>query len=164
MSDALKIPRVLSDHSGYELVSQVSIAAGGTGADLSVGTAGYAIISQGTASAFTYSPIYAIVANTFLLDSSAQTVYCVSPVTGVVLAAYVNNFVAARGAAYTVQNGSAGVVIATGTVASTGVAGQVLTMTLGTVAVTAGGSIGLTRAAQGTTGASMVTVVIAKTP
>lgn len=100
------------------------------------------------------------VAATFLLDSAAQTVYCVSPVAGSVIAAYVNNFVAARGAAYTVANGSAGVTISTATVASTGVAGQVTSMTLGTVAVTVGGSIGVTRAAQGTTGAAQVTVVI----
>lgn len=100
------------------------------------------------------------VAQTFLLDSTAQTVYCVSPVTGTVTAAYVNNFVAARGTVYSVLNGSAGVVIATATVASTGVAGLVTSMTLGTVAVTAGGSIGFTRGSQGTTGASMVTVII----
>lgn len=164
VSDALKIPRVKSDHSGYEIVSQVPIAAGGTGADLSVGTAGYAVISQGTATSFTYSPMYTIAEVTFLLDSTAQTTYTVSPVTGVVSAVYVNSFLAARGAAYTVTVGSAGTGIASATVASTGVAGQVTTMTLGTVAVSAGGSIGVTRAAQGTTGASMVSVVIVKTP
>lgn len=100
------------------------------------------------------------VSASFLLDSTAQTVYCVSPVAGTVTAAYVNNFIAARGAAYTVTNGSAGVTIASATVASTGVAGAVTSMTLGTVAVTAGGSIGIARAAQGTTGAAQVTLVI----
>jgi hypothetical protein len=100
------------------------------------------------------------VSATFLLDSVAQTVYCVSPVAGNVVAAYVNNYVAARGAAYTVTNGSAGTGIASVTVTSTGVAGSVTSMTLGTVAVTVGSSIGITRAAQGTTGASQVTVVI----
>lgn len=163
-TDSLKIPRVLSDHSGYELISQVPIVTGGTGADLSVGTAGYAVVSQGTATSFILSPIYSTVIVSFLLDSTAQTVYAVSPVTGVVSACYVNNHVAARGATYTVQNGSAGVVIATATVASTGVAGSVTTMTLGTVAITAGGSIGILRGVQGTTGAASVTVVIIKTP
>lgn len=164
VSDALKIPRVLSDHSGYELISQIPISSGGTGADLSVGTSGYAVVSQGTASAFALSPLYQTITTTFLLDSAAQTIYCTSPVTGVVSACYVNTHVAARGASFTVQNGSAGVVIATAAVASTGVAGQVTTMTLGTVAITAGGSIGVLRGVQGTTGAATVTIVIIKTP
>lgn len=163
-SDSLKIPRVLSDHSGYELISQVPIAAGGTGADLSTGTAGYAVISQGTNSAFAYSPMYSSQTSTFLLDSTAQTIYCVSPVTGNVAAVYVVNHVANRGATYTVTVGSAGTTLASGTVLSTGVAGAVTTLTLGTVAVSAGGSIGIARGVTGTTGASTVTVVITKTP
>lgn len=164
VSDALKIPRVLSDHSGYELITQIPIVSGGTGADLSTGTLGYAVVSQGTASAFTFSPLYSTVEVTFLLDSNSQTCYGVSPVTGVVSASYVNSFIANRGADYTVTVGSAGTGLASVTVPSTGVAGQVTTMTLGTVAVLAGGSIGVTRTAQGTTGASMVSVVIIKTP
>lgn len=164
VSDALKIPRVLADHSGYELISEIPIVSGGTGADLSSGTSGYAVISQGTASAFTFSPLYSTVEVTFLLDSSAQTCYTVSPVTGNVAFVYVNTFVANRGAGYTVTVGSAGTGIATATVTSTGVAGQVTTGVLGTVAVAIGSSIGVTRAAQGTTGASMVSIVIIKTP
>lgn len=163
-TDALKIPRVLADHSGYELVSQISIAAGGTGADLSTGTAGYAVISQGTTPAFTFSPIYCSLEVAFLLDSTAQTIYCTSPVTGIVAACYVNQHIAARGASYTVQNGSAGTAIASVSAASTGVAGAVTSMTLGTVAVTAGGSIGVLRGVQGTTGASTVSIVVYKTP
>lgn len=100
------------------------------------------------------------VASTFLLDSNAQTIFCTSPVAGTVTAVYVNNYVAARGATYTVTNGSAGVGIASGTVTTAGVAGAVTSLTLGTVAVSVGGSIGITRAAQGTTGAAQVTVVI----
>lgn len=164
VSDALKLPRVKSDHSGYELISQIPTTAGGTGADLSVGTAGYVVVSQGTATSFALSPMYCVVEASFLLDSTAQTSYTVSPVTGIVAAVYINSFLAGRGAGYTVTVGSAGTTIATGTVASTGVAGQVTTMTLGTVAVTAGGSIGVTRAVQGTTGASIVSVLIIKTP
>lgn len=164
VSDALKIPRVLSDHSGYEIISQIPIISGGTGADLSTGTLGYAVVSQGTASAFTFSPLSNAAETTFLLDSTAQTSYTVAPVTGNVVAVYVNNYVANRGAVYTVTIGSAGTQIATGTVLSTGVSGQVSTLTLGTVAVVAGQSIGVTRAVQGTTGASMVSVVIVKTP
>lgn len=164
VSDAFKIPRVLADHSGYEIISQIPIVSGGTGADLSAGTTGYAVVSQGTASSFTLSPLYSTVEVTFLLDSTAQTSYTVSPVTGNVAAVYINNFIANRGAVYTVTVGSAGTGIATATVASTGVAGVVTTATLGTVAVVAGGSIGVTRAIQGTTGASMVSIVIIKTP
>lgn len=164
VSDALKIPRVLSDHSGYEIISQIPIVSGGTGADLSTGTTGYAVVSQGTASAFTFSPLYNVAVTTFLLDSTAQNSYAVSPVTGNVTAVYVNTYIANRGASYTVTLGSAGTTLASGTVASTGVAGQVSTMVLGTVAITAGASIGVARTAQGTTGASMVTVVIVKTP
>lgn len=164
VADALKVPRVKSDHSGYELVSQVPITTGGTGADLSGGTAGYAVISQGTAAAFTFSPMAVSLEVTFLLDSASQTVYCTSPVTGVVSACYVNNYIAARGATYTVQNGSAGVAIATASVASTGVAGFVTSLTLGTVAVSSGGSIGVVRGTQGTIGAATVTIVIVKTP
>lgn len=164
VSDGLKLPRVKSDHSGYELVSAVPMAAGGTGTDLSAGTAGYAVISTGTAGNMSFSPMYSTQVVTFLSDSAAQTIYCTSPVTGNVSAVYVNSHVAARGAAYTVTVGSAGAGIASATVPSTGVAGQVTTMTLGTVAVSAGGSIGITRAVQGSTGASTVTVVIIKTP
>lgn len=163
-SDGLKIPRVLSDHSGYELISQVPIVSGGTGADLSTGTAGYAVISQGTASAFTFSPMYCTELSTFLLDSAAQTNYAVAPVTGVVSAVYVVNHVANRGATYTITVGSAGTQIATGTALSTGVAGAVTTLTLGTVAITAGGSIGVARGVTGTTGASSVVIVMVKTP
>ena len=164
VSDALKLPRVKSDHSGYELVSQLPMAAGGTGADLSVGTAGYAVISTGTAGNMSFSPMYVTQVVTFLEASAAQTQYCTSPVTGVVSAVYANTHVAARGAAYTVTVGSAGAGIASATVASTGVAGQVTTMTLGTVAVAAGGSIGVARGVTGSTGTSTVTIVIIKTP
>lgn len=164
VSDSLKIPRVKSDHSGYELISQIPITAGGTGADMSTGTLGYAVVSQGTASIFSFSPLYTAVDVTFLLDSNAQTVFCTSPITGNVAAVYVNSYLASRGSSYTVTVGSAGSTIATATVASTGGIGQVTTATLGTVAITAGGSIGVARTAQGTTGASMVTIVIIKTP
>ena len=162
VSDGLRIPRVKSDHSGYELVTVVPAAQGGTGADLSAGTVGYAVVSAGTVLGL--SPLYVSQDVTFLTDSAAQTVYCVSPVTGNVAAVYIATHVAARGASYTVTVGSAGATIATATVASTGVAGQVTTATLGTVAVTAGGSIGIARGVTGTTGASTVTVVIVKTP
>lgn len=162
VTDGLKIARVKSDHSGYEVISLVPAASGGTGADLSAGTAGYAVVSAGTALAF--APLYHTVDVTFLSDSTAQTVYTVSPITGNVSVGYINTHVAARAAAYTATVGSAGNVIASFTTASTGVAGQVTTMTLGTVAVTAGGSIGVTRGVQGTAGASSVTLVIIKTP
>lgn len=164
VSDALKIPRVLSDHSGYEIISLIPIISGGTGADMSTGTTGYAVISQGSVSAMGFSPLYSTVEQTFLLDSNAQTVYTISPVNGNVAAVYVNNFVANRGANYTITLGSAGTTVATATVASTGVAGSITTATLGTVAVTAGASIGVARTAQGTVGASMVSIVIIKTP
>ena len=164
VSDGLKLPRVKSDHSGYELVSAVPMAQGGTGADLSAGTAGYAVISTGTAGNMSFSPMYSTQVASFLLDSTAQTVFVTSPVTGIVSAVYANTHLAARGSTYAVTVGSAGATIASATVASTGVAGQVTTMTLGTVAVTAGGSIGIARGVQGTTGASTVTVVIIKTP
>lgn len=163
-TDGLKIPRVLSDHSGYELISQVPIVSGGTGADLSTGTTGYAVISQGTASAFAFSPMNTVELTTFLLDSTVQTNYAVAPVTGVVSAVYVVNHVANRGATYTITVGSAGTQIATGTALSTGVAGAVTTLTLGTVAITAGGSIGVARGVTGTTGASSVVIVMIKTP
>lgn len=165
VSDGLKLPRVKSDHSGYELITLVPMAAGGTGTDLSVGTAGYAVVSTGTAGNMVLAPIYSSVEVTFLADSAAQTVYTVSPVTGILSAAYVNTHVAARAASFTATIGSAGSTIASVSTASTGVAGQVTTMTLGTtVAVTAGGSIGIVRGVQGTVGASSVTLVIIKTP
>jgi hypothetical protein len=164
VSDGLKLVRVKSDHSDYELITQVSAAAGGTGADLSVGTAGYAVISEGSAGTMTYSPVYSSQTVTFLADSGAQTVFCASPVTGVVSAVYAITHDSARGAVYTVKVGSAGAQIATGTVASTGVAGQVTSLTLGTVAVAIGGSIGVARGATASTGASTVTIVIIKTP
>jgi hypothetical protein len=110
------------------------------------------------------APLYHAAEVAFLADSAAQTVYTVSPITGIVSAVYANTHLAARGADYTVTVGSAGATIASVTVASTGVAGQVTAMTLGTVAVTAGGSIGVARGVAGTTGASSVTLVIIKTP
>jgi hypothetical protein len=98
---------------------------------------------------------------TFGSASADQTVYCVAPVTGTVDAVYVVNYSSARAGGYTVRNGSAGVVIATGT-ATTGVAGLVSTMALGTVSVTVGGSIGVTRATMGSDGVSSVTIVFTK--
>lgn len=93
--------------------------------------------------------------------STDATVYCVAPVTGNVGAVYVANYSSARAGVYTVRNGSAGVVIATGT-ATSGVAGLVSTMTLGTVSVTVGGSIAVSRASMGTAGESSVTIVFTK--
>jgi hypothetical protein len=163
-SDALKMVRVKSDHSGYELITQAAMAAGGTGADLSAGTAGYAVVSQGTAGNMTLAPLYHTISATLLSDSAAQTIYCISPVTGIVTAGYVCGYDAARGATYTVRLGSAGVTIASASVPTSGVAGAVSTMVLGTVAVTAGASLSVARTAQGTTGAAIVSLVIIKTP
>lgn len=162
VTDGLKIARVKSDHSGYELIATVPAAAGGTGADLSAGTAGYAVVSAGTTLAF--APLYQTVHTTFLLDSTAQTSFCIVPVTGIISAMYICTDVAARGASYTATIGSAGATVATATVASTGVAGQITTMTLASTGVTAGSSIGIARGVTGTTGASSISVVIIKTP
>ena len=91
VTDGLKLPRVKSDHSGYELVALVPANAGGTGADLSAGTAGYAVVSAGTALAL--APLYHAAEVAFLADSAAQTVYTVSPITGVVSAVYANTHI-----------------------------------------------------------------------
>lgn len=96
--------------------------------------------------------------------STAQTVYCIAPVTGNVSAVYVANDTASRSAAFTVKVGSAGNTIASiTTTTAASVAGNVETMTLGTVAVTAGQSISVLRGTQGTAGSSVVTIAITKT-
>lgn len=165
VSDALKLPRVKSDHSTYELISEVPMAAGGTGADLSTGTAGYAVVSQGTAGNMTLAPLYHTQTVTFLATSAAQTIYCTSPVAGNVSAVYANQHVAARAATYTITVGSAGATLASGTTTTAGVAGAVTALTVTTTnAVAAGGSIGVARGVQGTDGAATITIVIIKTP
>jgi hypothetical protein len=163
-SDGLKVPRVKSDYSGYELVEQVAMAAGGTGSDLSVGTSGYAVISQGTAGNMALAPLYHPVSVTFGSASDAATTYCISPVTGVVSAGYVCGVVANRGATYTAKLGSVGATIMSASVPSTGVAGAVTTMVAGELAVTAGASISVARTGQGTGGESVVSLIIVKTP
>ena len=163
-TDALKIVHVKSDYSGYELVAEVPMAAGGTGSDLSTGTAGYAVCSQGTAGNMSLQPVKSAVAVTFAADSAAQTVYTIVPVEGVISEAYIATALAGRGAAFTVRAGSAGNVLASLTTTTATTEGGVSTMTLGTVAVTTGSSIGITRAAQGSTGGATVSVVIIKTP
>lgn len=98
----------------------------------------------------------------FLTASTAQTIYTISPVNGNVVAAYVACDTAAVTAAYTIKAGSAGNTIASGSNATT-VAGTVTTLTLGTVAVTAGQSISVARGAQGTVGTSTLSLVIVRT-
>lgn len=98
----------------------------------------------------------------FSSASTAQTVYVISPVAGVLTAGYLCADTASIVAVYTVKAGSAGVVMASATQTS-GVAGVVSTMTLGTVAVTAGMSISVARGVQGTTAASTVTLNILQT-
>lgn len=94
--------------------------------------------------------------------STAQTVYSIVPYAGTVTAVYVCNDTASRAAVYTVTHGSAGNVLATGT-NTTGVAGLVSTLTLGTVTVTAGESLSVARGTQGSTGGGYVTIVIKRT-
>lgn len=98
----------------------------------------------------------------FLAASTAQTMWAAMPYAGNVTAVYVIQATASRAAAYTVTHGSAGDVLASGT-NTTGVAGLVSTLTLGTVAVTAGESILFARGVQGTTGDSYVTIVVNRT-
>lgn len=96
--------------------------------------------------------------------STAQTVYTIVPYAGTVTAVYVANDTAARSAAFTVKAGSAGDTIASITTSTAAtVAGNVETMTLGTVTVTAGQSISVLRGTQGTAGSSVVTLVIQRT-
>lgn len=98
----------------------------------------------------------------FLTSSAAQTVYVIAPYNGNVVAAYVACDTAAVTAAYTIKAGSAGNTIASGSNTTT-VAGVVTALTLGTVAVTAGQSISVARAVQGTVGTSAVTLVVTRT-
>lgn len=98
----------------------------------------------------------------FTLSSAAQTVYVVMPFAGNITAGYVASDTSAISSAYTITQGSAGSTALSVTQTS-GIAGLVSTMTLGTVAVTAGQSFGCLRAAQGTTSASTVTIVVQRT-
>jgi len=100
----------------------------------------------------------------FLTSSAAQTLYAIAPFAGNVTAAYCAADTANISAAYTVKAGSAGDTIASVTQSTAAsVAGFVTTMTLGTVAVTAGQSISVVRGTQGTAGTSAVTLVIERT-
>lgn len=98
----------------------------------------------------------------FANASTAQTLYTIAPVNGTVTAVYVCSDAAAQAAGYTIYHGSAGDVLASVT-ATSGSAGTVSTMTLGTVAVTAGESLACVRAACGTTGSSVVMINIKQT-
>lgn len=100
----------------------------------------------------------------FLTSSAAQTLYTVAPFTGNVVAVYVASDTANISAAYTVKAGSAGNTIASVTQSTAAsVAGFVTTMTLGTVAVTAGQSISVLRGVQGTASTSQVSITIQRT-
>jgi hypothetical protein len=99
---------------------------------------------------------------TFASASTVQTVYTIVPNKGTVKAVYVCADAASQAAVYTVTHGSAGDVLATAT-ATSGSAGTVSTLTLGTVACTAGEAISVTRASCGTTGVSTVTISLAQT-
>ena len=98
----------------------------------------------------------------FASASTAQTVYSIIAYAGTIKAVYVCSDAATQAAGYTVNAGSAGDVLASVT-ATSGSAGTVSTMTLGTVTVTAGQSISCTRAACGTTGAAIVSIVYDRT-
>lgn len=98
----------------------------------------------------------------FTTASSAQANYVIAPFAGNITAVYVCSDTSARAAAYTVTHGSAGNVAATATNTS-GIAGLVTALTLGTVACTAGESLSVARGVQGSTGAGYVTIVLQRT-
>jgi hypothetical protein len=129
--------------------------------DLSILTGAQLGTIQDDIDAGTTDAVVSPITMVFSSASTDATVYCASPVTGSVASVYVANYSSARTGVYTVRNGSAGVVIATGT-ATSGVAGSISTLTLGTVAVTAGVSIGITRATMGSDGQSSVTILFNK--
>ncbi len=104
----------------------------------------------------------ATLVTSFATASSAQTTYVITPFAGNITAVYVTPDTAARAAAHSVTHGSAGDVAATGT-NTTSIAGVVTSLTLGTVACTAGESLSVLRGVQGTTGGSYVTIVISRT-
>jgi len=131
-----------------------------------VASDGYYVGSKGTETAVIGSA-GAVLAQTplvaaFATASTAQTVYVIAPYAGNIVAAYVAADTASIAGTYTVKAGSAGSTLASGTQTS-GVAGLVSSLTLGTVTVTAGQSISCLRAAQGTAAASALTIVIART-
>jgi hypothetical protein len=123
-----------------------------------VASEGFYVGSKGTETPAIVTPLIA----SFASASTAQTVYVIAPYAGNVSSAYVAADTASVAGTYTVKAGSAGNTIASGT-STTGVAGLVSTLTLGTVAVTAGQSISCLRAASGTAGASVLTLNIART-
>jgi len=133
-----------------------------------VASGGYYVGAKGTetlvinSAGQTVSGTLKTLQTTFLTSSAAQTLYAISPVAGNVTAVYVCTDTASVAAAYTIKHGSAGNTLASGT-NTTGVAGLVSTLTLGTVAVTAGESISIARAAQGTAATSVVNIVIQRT-
>lgn len=110
----------------------------------------------------TVNGVTASVPVAFLTSSAAQTLYTIAPFAGTVTAVYVCTDTASVAAAYTIKHGSAGNTLASGT-NTTGVAGVVSSLTLGTVTVTAGESISVARAAQGTAATSVANIVIRRT-
>lgn len=127
-------------------------AVGAKGSEVVVVNAAGAVLAQ--------SPLVA----SFLTSSAAQTIYVIAPYAGNVTAAYCAADTANISAAYTIKAGSAGNTIASVTQSTAAsVAGFVTTMTLGTVAVTAGQSISVARGVQGTAATSAVTLTIVRT-
>lgn len=148
--------------ASYTRFSDISVqGVAKTGGSYSVGAKGSEVVVINSAGAvLANSAVNAI----FSTASSAQTVYVIAPYAGNVSAIYVTSDAASISAAYTVKQGSAGTTIATGTqTTAASVAGSVTTLTLGTVAVTAGQSISVARGVQGTTSASYVTLCVIRT-
>ncbi len=166
--------------ASYTRYRDLSVQGTGTNGSYAVGKKGSevaVITSAGTVITVTANTIVAAIAtaNTFIGEtvslvtsfttaSSAQSAYVIVPIAGNVAAVYVTPDTAARAAAYTVVHGSAGANIASGT-NTTSVAGVVtaLTLSAGSVAVTAGESLLISRGVQGTTAGSYVTVQITRT-
>jgi hypothetical protein len=138
---------------------------------LYVGTKGNEVILATSAGVLTPTAVTSGVKTservTLSSSSAADTAYAIIPIAGNITAVYSTNTVAdIKGIVWGLTHGSAGATAASvTTTTAANVIGTVTTWTLssGSVAVTAGESVCVTRATTGTATANVVTIVVNRT-
>lgn len=105
----------------------------------------------------------AIMHFTFGTASTVETSYLPAPFPGDIIGAYVVAITSARVAAYTVRQGSAGTISVSSESNVTGVAGSKTDLTIDSASVTTVDGILMSRGVQGTTGITVLALVIKRT-
>ena len=121
------------------------------------------LYTSGTVNAAVFVGEVATIHHTFGSASTAETVYMPAPFNGDIIKAYVAVVTSARVAAYTVQQGSAGTVNVSSEANTTGVAGSLSDLTVDTAAITTASGIKFLRGTRGSTGITILSLVVRRT-